>query len=849
MLSESERPALLLSARYDNNMRNVVFLYYVPSTGQIRTVVDNVYRPYVYTRQRQLEIDKLPMEDIRDISSKELHNLLTGGSEVLTKITMDNPYILSTLMLSIPDLHETDIKCEFGCIYDTGRQIGAYYDSEGGEAPQSDRETDEEMGAFLFDGGDSDIMPDPKTYTKKMQDTAVMLNQPIPNMRRLAIDIEVEVEADDKIPDHKVANKPITAVGFKATDRQEVFVLDADPNAKRTTTREGITIIPYKSERDMIEDTLALMDSYPIILTYYGEKFDLPYIRMRAINLGIPGIGRILSNEVIVRPTNGIHIDLYGVFTNRALQIYAFGNKYSRFGLGNVSYAMFKGKKMEHEGFGKMSTEKLALYCYNDALLAYKLSEFGNGIVMRLLVIIARLANMPVDAVSRTGVSSWLRSMLHNEHRRRGIIIPNTNELAARTTGVDKRVATKGKKYRGAMVLQPRVGMHFGVSVMDFASLYPSIIKVKNLSYETVRCRHEVCRKNTVPDTEHWVCRKQNGLIATLIGSLRDLRVNYYKRLANSRTVTERQREEYNIMAQALKVILNASYGVIGSDFFSMYFLPLADSTTAYGRHILTSVVEKCAKRDLQVLYGDTDSLFLLKPSRNDVDEIISESKNEYGVDLEMEKEYRYIILSDRKKNYFGVTHSGDVDIKGLTGKKSHTPQHIKNLFTEIINQLSAVEDESGFIDARNEIRKKIKKSICDLDGGKIQLEDLAFTTVLNKNLDEYGKKNIRGDKKQGTLPDSGDGQQSGIPQHIKAAMMLESKVFAKGDRIQYIKTNDACGVRPLAMANLKSIDTRKYKDFLRSTLDQIITPLGLDWDTMEIGKSQSELGAYLEMP
>ena len=78
--------------------------------------------------------------------------------------------------------------------------------------------------------------------------------------------------------------------------------------------------------------------------------------------------------------------------------------------------------------------------------------------------------------------------------------------------------------------------------------------------------------------------------------------------------------------------------------------------------------------------------------------------------------------------------------------------------------------------------------------------------------------------------------------------MMLESGDLKKGDRIQYVKTNDALGVKPLALANLKTIDTRKYKDFLHSTLDQIITPMGLDWDAMEIGKKQSEMSAYMEM-
>ena len=261
-----------------------------------------------------------------------------------------------------------------------------------------------------------------------------------------------------------------------------------------------------------------------------------------------------------------------------------------------------------------------------------------------------------------------------------------------------------------------------------------------------------------------------------------------------------------------------ASYGVIGSDFFSMYFLPLADSTTAYGRHILTSVVEKCAKRKPSgPLRGHGFPVFCSSRQEPDVDEIIAESKTEYGVDLEMEKEYRYVIMSDRKKNYLGVTHSGNVDIKGLTGKKSHTPQYIKDLFSEIVKMLSKVEDEDGFMDVRNEIRKKIKKSIGDLDNGKIPLENLAFTTVLNKNLDAYGTKKSNVGKGQEMLLTNNDdqndsqddsqdgGEWSGLPQHAKAAKMLESMDLKKGDRIQYVKTNDALGVKPLALANLKN--------------------------------------------
>ena len=219
---------------------------------------------------------------------------------------------------------------------------------------------------------------------------------------------------------------------------------------------------------------------------------------------------------------------------------------------------------------------------------------------------------------------------------------------------------------------------------MDFASLYPSIIKVKNLSYETVRCPHEECKTNAIPDTAHWACTKKNGITSLLIGSLRDLRVNYYKNLSNDQSLTEDQRQQYTVVSQALKVILNASYGVMGAELFPLYFLPAAEATTAVGRHIIVKTIEKCEDSGITVLYGDTDSLFIKNPTEEQIVKVIEEAKKDHGVDLEVDKEYRYVVLSDRKKNYLGVTKKGKVDIKGLTGKKSHTPTFIKTIFYEL---------------------------------------------------------------------------------------------------------------------------------------------------------------------
>ena len=86
------------------------------------------------------------------------------------------------------------------------------------------------------------------------------------------------------------------------------------------------------------------------------------------------------------------------------------------------------------------------------------------------------------------------------------------------------------------------------------------------------------------------------------------------------------------------------------------------------------------------------------------IQKVIEQAKIDHGVDLEIDKTYRYCVLSNRKKNYLGVTNSGKVDVKGLTGKKSHTPAFIKKLFFELLDVLSVVQTMEDFVKAKKDI-------------------------------------------------------------------------------------------------------------------------------------------------
>ena len=269
-------------------------------------------------------------------------------------------------------------------------------------------------------------------------------------------------------------------------------------------------------------------------------------------------------------------------------------------------------------------------------------------------------------------------------------------------------------------------------------------------------------------------------------------------------------------VSQALKVILNASYGVMGAEIFPLYFLPAAEATTATGRYIIMQTIKKCEAAGIEVLYGDTDSLFTKNPTSRQIQNVIDGAKKDHGVELEVDKEYRYVVLSNRKKNYLGVTKNGDVHIKGLTGKKSHTPPFIRTLFYELLDVLSEVENVDGFERSKIKISKKIAHWATRLQERDIPLEELAFNVMLSKPPSEYTK---------------------ATPQHIKAARLLEGrKEIKKGDIIAYVKVLGKLGVKPVELARVDEIDTKKYLEFLESTMDQITSSMGLDFDSI-VGK------------
>ncbi|MHA2274094.1 MAG: DNA polymerase domain-containing protein, partial [Candidatus Hodarchaeales archaeon] len=302
-----------------------------------------------------------------------------------------------------------------------------------------------------------------------------------------------------------------------------------------------------------------------------------------------------------------------------------------------------------------------------------------------------------------------------------------------------------------------------------------------------------------------------------IIGFLKDIRVFWFKPFSKKKEDPD-ERKLYSIIEKSLKVLVNASYGVLGAAFFNFFCMSSAESTTAVGRYAIMQAIEKCKDLGIDVLYGDTDSVFLANPSDDQVKALIDWSENDLQIGLDVDKAYRYVAFSKRKKNYVGVLTDGSVDIKGLMVKKSNTPVFIQEAFSEVMEILKGVETREEFKTARKSIHGIVKECKSRLLQNAYSPEKLAISVQMTKRITSY----------------------KGNPQHIKAAKQLEKHrkrirhdnnySLEPGTIIRFVKTDTTDGVTPLEVFEEKKpfVDTKAYEIQLESTFSQVLDTLGI---------------------
>ncbi len=809
----------LLEVRYEGDLARAVALIFDPEQGKVLKWADKLgHKPYFLTDMPIEGDDGRPPVDLTGHKSFSNLALVTKRDPIsnreikLTKVVVEDPLAVRTLRKALADrgfkVWEADIKYFLNYIYDLQLIPGMPY-----EVSNSWRPLSWKSGKDLEELIERSFADDLKQLALEW---APIFEEPSPRAPRVAVDIEVIAPGEGHFPDPARADMPVMSVSLVDDGgRREVLLLARD--AAEFTSRNDVQaeVELFDSERALLLEALRRISRYSVIVTFNGDNFDLPYIYNRLLNLGVnPDDIPIVFLQDYVTFRRALHLDLHRLFDIKALQTYAYGNKYREKSLEAVAEALLGQSKRELAQFiNYVSLDELAAYNLQDAVLTMGLVTYSNDLTWNLLILLMRISRMGLEEVSRSQVSAWIRSTLYWEHRKRGLLIPSPDDIASMGSQAPRSVAIiKDKKYRGAIVLQPPQGVFFNVVVLDFASLYPSVIRNWNLSYETVN--NPYCQKYVeAPEVGHRICTDRKGISSQLVGLLRDFRVKVYKRKVKDRGLSEAERVWYDTVQAAMKVYINASYGVFGNEGFALYSLPVAESVTAIGRAVLLDTLRKAAELNLHILYGDTDSLFIWDPPKESLDEIVKYVQTANGLDLEVDKTFRLVLFSGLKKNYVGF-EDGNFVIKGMLAKKSNTPEFIKAETSEVMKILASMRGPEDLEKTLDALREKVQEIYNRLRRKEYTLDQLAIEVMLSKDPSEY-KKNT--------------------PQHVKAALLLmkEGIQVTRGDIISFVKTKDKLGVKPVRLARLTDVDTNKYLEYVRSAFEQFLMAFGVKWDEL----------------
>ncbi|WVZ14207.1 hypothetical protein V8G54_011773 [Vigna mungo] len=194
----------------------------------------------------------------------------------------------------------------------------------------------------------------------------------------------------------------------------------------------------------------------------------------------------------------------------------------------------------------------------------------------------------------------------------------------------DNKKSKKGPSYAGGLVLEPKKGLYDKyILLLDFNSLYPSIIQEYNICFTTV----ERSLDGSFPRLPS---SKTTGVLPKVLKNLVDRRKTVKSLIKNEKADPIRV-QQLDIQQQALKLTANSMYGCLGFSNSRFYAKPLAELITLQGREILQSTVDLVQNAlnlevisstlHLEVIYGDTDSIMIYS-GLDDIKEVQEEMRN-----------------------------------------------------------------------------------------------------------------------------------------------------------------------------------------------------------------------------
>ncbi|MEM2943558.1 MAG: DNA polymerase domain-containing protein [Methanomassiliicoccales archaeon] len=469
-------------------------------------------------------------------------------------------------------------------------------------------------------------------------------------------------------------------------------------------------------EKEIIEAfSRVIQEEDPDVITGYNiDGYDIPILIERGKVLGITELrwGRDLSNPRQImnhfwRLTGRLIADAWWAAKIQLRPKQETLNHVAKLLLGEEKIDV-DPTKIDEEWV--IDREKVLRYCLKDAELSLRVLESVD--ILRKNMDLAAVSRLPIDDVLNSGASQLIDSILIRAADRE---IP---PIAVPLTGSSEEEDT----IEGGYVHTIEPGIYHWVCILDFKSMYPSLIISKNICFTTLNEKGEIVS----PTGVRFLSKKQKeGLLPRILTKLMKDRDEIKKKMKEAGSPDEYR--YYDGLQGAIKVLMNAFYGVFASSFYRFTDRKIGGSITAFARETIKGIIAELENEGYKVIYSDTDSIFIQSPYENLEDtkrfgyEIATRFSGE-GRSLEFEKIVEPLFTHGKKKRYVGrvIWPSQEILIRGYEVRRTDS----FDLQSEVLMQVF-----EKILDGKTEDAVRVaRQAVADTLAGRVAVEKLVIS-------------------------------------------------------------------------------------------------------------------------
>jgi DNA polymerase elongation subunit (family B) len=365
---------------------------------------------------------------------------------------------------------------------------------------------------------------------------------------------------------------------------------------------------------------------------------------------------------------------------------------------------------------------KVIEYCIKDSRLALLILEKID--VVDKYLNMSTVSLLPLDDVWNSGNSTLIDSLLIREADRRNIAVPMNNFTNQQE-----------EKIEGGYVHTIEPGLYDMVAVLDFKSMYPSLMIKHNICFTTLSPNGTIVAPNGVRFLAPEV---KKGLVPEKLQELMKTRDMYKSMMKNEKN--EDRKRYLNSMQNSVKILMNSFYGVFASNFYRFTDQNIGAAITAFARETIKGIIRDLESRGIKVVYGDTDSIFI-KTEKKTLEEALKlafqirdEISNKLGIQLEVERILDPMFSHGAKKRYAGriiypEQEKGNIIVRGYEIRRTDSFDLQSEALMEIFNHILD-RDVTGAL-------RRAKQIIQDVKSGNVDIEKLVISRSV-KDFDTY---------------------------------------------------------------------------------------------------------------